>query len=224
MHIIKHGIRGMNDCHLASIFKTFWLYVYDARVGRITVTIRPEDVPEDGVVSSLIVSSPVRNAELTLQEDVIVLIVHRNHRIKTIVDLRNDNHPMFALSRNPLSVYLILLSDRRALSNMGTVNNSNLLSTVSSTVLPCTEFLPILRSVVSYERAFSEEYQVPFQKAGILGIDKDLKSAHFIPSACTSTNNRYMSVSCFCLDKEDLIPLFEDLKKRDQLTGNKTQS
>lgn len=84
--------------------KTFWRYFFDQPVGLITVTIHPDNVPEDGVASSLIFTPPAPNSELILQEDVLVLIVVGHHRYESIVELLNKNHQMFSWSRNPLSL------------------------------------------------------------------------------------------------------------------------
>lgn len=110
---------------------------------------------------------------MTLQEAVRVIIVDGHHRYKYIVELRNDNQPMFEWYKNPILVYLKLRSDGCALSKIEIVKNRKLLNT-SSTLLPCTKFLPIIRYVVAYARKSNKRYSVHVQEASVVEIRKDL--------------------------------------------------
>lgn len=60
------------------------MYTYDPRVGRIIVTIHPDDLPEAGDASSLEITPPAPNAEVTLQEGILVPTGNCYHRFKAI--------------------------------------------------------------------------------------------------------------------------------------------
>lgn len=112
----------------------------------------------------MIFNEPEPNAELTSQEVVHVLIIECHHRYEDMDELRNDNSMMFELFRNTIPVYPTLRSDGFALSYMVIKKNRKVLNIDFSTILPCTEFMPILRSLAAYKSKCNEDYSILFSR------------------------------------------------------------
>lgn len=136
----------------------------------IKVTINQDNVPEEGYNSSMKVISPMPRLQLTLQEDVLVRIIDNHHSFEAIVEMCNENGPMFELYINTLSLYLTLRSNGHPPSDRGIMKSRKFLNTDSSTMLPCTEFMSIIQSVVSYASKFIKEYSMVFQKGRIVDV------------------------------------------------------
>lgn len=115
---VHHG--ESNPWHLRQPSRFYVEYIPQIQlwpcVGWITVNIQPDNVPEDGGTSSLIVTTAETGAELTLQEVVRLFIFDGHHRYGSFVYLPDDNRPMFEWYRKPLPLYLSLFWDGRSLS------------------------------------------------------------------------------------------------------------
>lgn len=118
MQIMKNIILGIYDSNLTSTLKIFQRCDYDPRVGRITVTIIEDGVPDDGDARSLIANTLSPNDKRTIQEGGRALVVNGHHRYEPIVELPKDNHPIFGFYRDPFPVHLTLRSDGRSLFKM----------------------------------------------------------------------------------------------------------
>lgn len=148
MNFMENRISGIEDSHRSSTLRTPQKYCYDSRIGWITILNHPEDVPQVGDPSYLVVNPPASNAEMTLQNGDRVHLIDWHRRYKSIVELPNHNDQMLERYRRPLQMYLNPLSDSHALSNMEIMKKSKLLNSASSIVLPCTALLPIILYVL----------------------------------------------------------------------------
>lgn len=91
MGIMDNRISVIHKSHQSSTSETFRRFGYDPRLDRIKVKIQSEDEAEDSEISSVIVTQPAINDELSLQDGVLVITVDGQHRYEAIVELRNDS-------------------------------------------------------------------------------------------------------------------------------------
>lgn len=147
---MENFIRDLDESHRNFALIAFFQLMYDQVVGRLAVKMHQLDVPEDGNVRLLIIRQPEENGVLRIQDTIRVTIIDGKHRHSSIHELRDEPNLEYNLTRVPLSLFLTVRGNGQAFSSMEMSKKSKLLNTASATVLSCTSFFALSRSVVAY--------------------------------------------------------------------------
>ena len=131
-------------------------------VGRISVTIHPDDFPTDGVIDSLLEEDP---DGVRLRENIRVLVIDGNHRHEAMLRLRLDQDPKYDWIRYPVWVFITTRVDGKPMSSLEISKSSKLLNTLSAHFLPCVAFQDVWLAVIQYAHCFERTYKVSFLDA-----------------------------------------------------------
>ena len=211
-------LRPVNEAHVARTLELLKSIGSPTMYGRISATIHPDDYPADGNVEALFeYDAEYGNRPKT---HVRLIIIDGNHRYVAISRLRANMDPAHEWTRRRIEIFLVVRKDGKPLTQHEILKHGQLLNTATSHSLPCTTFLDILRTVISYANSFEAEYHVPFVEARTRDIQDDLVAANFIPRASVSTYRRYIHVAKLCCRYTWLPNLIESLNNRVPLQGN----
>lgn len=199
-------LRPIDPGHVQCTKQQLIIAGVDERVGRITVTIHPDHVPEDGICANLLQER--NNGTFGLPRGVQVIIVDGHHRYLAIEELRKDKNPRYNWTRSLLQVYLTIRANGCSLSALEYIKNSKLLNTVSGNVFPCTSFIAILNTVLQYATWFEITHGITILQARLVDVKKDMKKANYIPSAQSDASyRRYIQTAKLALRCDGLIRL-----------------
>lgn len=87
IHTMDTCLRDLVSSHVEYTMNQLRLTGIDERVGRITVTVPPDEVPENGEFISVFQTTP--HGEMFLRQGVRVVIVDSHHRHPAIGEMRN---------------------------------------------------------------------------------------------------------------------------------------
>ena len=219
MQTFGHRIRPINRVHVEAFLQQVRVGGNEMRVGSMTVTIHPDDLPNNGRLEDVM---DVVNGRNIIHQGVRVFIVDGHHRHVVFGELRKDPDPAFDWTREPMEVFVTMRADGTAMNSSEMMKNSKLLNTASSNALPCVDFLDVLRAVIAYAPTFNECYTGNFQEARLLDIRSDLESANFIPGAKATVYNRYIRLARLCIRHEGLLDLIVELNNRPPIRPNST--
>lgn len=85
MHTMTNRIVEIDDAHIRRTLNVFRLLGNYQRIGLITVTLYPEDVPEDGNYVNVIVSTP--DGHVMIQDGILEVIIDGYHLHAATVEL-----------------------------------------------------------------------------------------------------------------------------------------
>lgn len=131
MEVMPNLIRDVDYSHWNCTVTAFLLFGYDQRVGRITVTDHPLDVPLNVNAPDLIVTPPEDNVVPTFKYSILIIIIDRYHRYEAICQLYNDPNPAEDCCWDPTPEFLTIRANGRALSIWGIMKNIRLLNIAS---------------------------------------------------------------------------------------------
>ena len=109
------------------------------------------------------------------------------------------------------------------MTEVGHSKHSKLLNTISSKILPLTDFVPTVKSILAYSRCFHRTYGVSFGEASVREIAEDLEEANFIDQVKTVTYRRYVHVARMCLRCPRVLPHIQALNDLNEVRGQKTK-
>ena len=213
MNVMPNGVRELYEAHCVSTANAIRQCGHDERVGRMTVTIHPDDVPAGTTARTLMERG--EDGVLQLLDGIRAFIIDGHLRHAAIGELRKDPDHALDWTRQPLGVFLTLRRNGTVLNLLVMTLNSTLLNIASSTVLSCSCILAVLRSVISCARSIEQTFNVSFMNARIFDIRRLMQSENYIPHHSTSTYDLYIHVARLCLSADgNLLEGITELNNR----------
>ena len=154
----------------------------------------------------------------TLRDGFRVFLVNGHHRWEAMKILAAENKEETAWTRAPIEVFFTLRRDGRKLTALEITKSSQFLNTLSSSVLQPTSLFDVLESFMAYSTSFHATYKVPFTKAKISDIRRDMMNAQFISKGAGESQSkytRYIRLARLCLLHDTVVPSVKDLKSWD---------